>query len=252
MPPVQAIFFDIGDTLVFDAPPLRERLARAARTIGLPLDEARLPLAFRAGEAYAVSRYLKGVAWDDPDSLRQAMARVFAALDLSPLDEETWPHFLAAFAAIPFERYVHSDAIALLNELKRRGFVIGSISDWETTLPDLLAELGIAPFLDALAVSEIVGVTKPHPHLFQEALHQAHVSPEMSLHVGDWYELDVCGARSVGMQALLFDWPGRCPKADCPRVTTFAALTNYLLALPAPDEEPFAHAAASSGPRSLQ
>ena len=234
MPPVQAIFFDIGDTLVFDDPPLPQRLAQAGGAIGLTLDALRLPLAFRAGEAYAVGRYVEGIPWDDPDSLREAMARVFAALELSPLDEAAWPRFLAAFAAVPFERYVHPEALALLRELKRCGFIVGAISDWETTLPDVLEQLGIKPHLDALAVSAIVGVTKPGVRLFQDALRQANVLPEMSLHVGDWYELDVCGARAAGMSALLFDWPGRRPDADCPRVSTFAALTETLLALPAP------------------
>ena len=232
MPPVQAIFFDIGDTLVYDDPPLPDRLSLAAKSVGLEWDASRLPDAFRAGESYAVGRYVEGVPWDDPDSLREAMARVFAALGLSPLDENGWPRFLGAFASISFTRYVHPEAIALLQELKQRGFVVGAISDWETTLPDLLAELGIAPYLDALAVSEIVGVTKPHPHLFEEAMRQAGVAPEASLHVGDWYELDVAGARAAGMQALLFDWPGRHPEADCPRVPTFTALSDYLLALP--------------------
>ena len=236
MPPVQAIFFDIGDTLVYDDPPLRDRLSLAANSVGLTWDAERLPGAFQAGESYAVGRYVEGVPWDDPDSLREAMARVFGALELSPLDEETWPRFLGAFASAPFTRYVHPEAIPLLQELKRRGYVVGAISDWETTLPDLLAELGIIPHLDALAVSEIVGVTKPDPRLFQDALRQANVAPEASLHVGDWYELDVAGARAAGMQALLFDWPGRHPEADCPRVSTFAALADYLRALPLPPE----------------
>ena len=209
-------------------------MAQAAGAVGLTLDALRLPSAFRAGEAYAVGRYVEGIPWDDPDSLREAMGRVFAALELSPLDEAAWPHFLAAFAAVPFERYVHPEALALLRELKQRGFTVGAISDWETTLPELLEQLGIAPYLDALAVSAIVGVTKPHPRLFQDALRQANAPPETSLHIGDWYELDVCGARAAGMQELLFDWPGRRPHADCLRVTTFAALTETLLALPAP------------------
>lgn len=232
MPPVQAIFFDIGDTLVYDRPPLRERLVIAAQTVGLTLDPARLPAAFRAGEAYAVERYVAGVPWDDYDALRESLAHILGAMSLPPLSEAGRQALLKTFAGIPFERYVHPDAIALLAELKQRGFVIGVISDWEPTLLDLLGELGIASYLDALAVSAVVGVTKPHPRLFHEALHQAEAAPETSLHVGDWMELDVCGARAAGMQALLFDWPGRQPDADCPRVTTFAELSHYLLALP--------------------
>ncbi len=234
MPPIQAIFFDIGDTLVFDDPPLPARLAMAARGTGSQLDEARLPTAFRAGERYALARYLEGVPWDAPDSLREAVARVWRALDRPPPDDEGWQRLIAALAAVPFTRYVHPDAPALLQELKRRGFTVGAVSDWETTLPALLAELGVAPYLDALAVSATVGVTKPDPRLFREALRQADVAPETSLHVGDWYELDVAGARAAGMGALLFDHQDRKPDADCPRVQTFDALASSLLALPRP------------------
>jgi len=234
MPPIQAVFFDIGDTLIFDDPPLPMRLAIAARAVASPLDEARLPAALRAGEVYAVGRYVEGVPWDAPDSMRESVARVWLALDRPPPDDEGWSALVAAFAAVPFTRYLHPDAPGLLRELKRRGFTVGAISDWETTLPDLLAALGIAPYLDALAVSAIVGVTKPSPRLFQEALCQANAMPETSLHVGDWYELDVAGARAAGMQALLFDHQGRRPDADCPRVQTFDALTDFLLALPRP------------------
>ena len=234
MSPIKAIFFDIGDTLVFDDPPLTDRLASAAREVGPPLDAARLPDAFRMGEAYAVGRYVEGIAWDAPDSLREAMAHIWRALDHPPLGDKDWQTFGAAFATVPFTRYAHPDARELLQELKWRGFTVGAISDWEATLPALLTELGLAPLLDALAVSEIVGVTKPSPRLFQEALRQANAAPETSLHVGDWYELDVAGARAAGMSALLFDHPSRRPVADCPRVQTFDALVQYLLALPRP------------------
>lgn len=234
MPPIRAIFFDIGDTLVFDDPPLRDRLASAARATGQPMGDARFPAAFRAGEVYAVGRYIEGIPWDAPDSLREAVTRVWLGLDCPPPDDAGWQALGAAFAAVPFTRYVHPKALELLQELKRRGFAVGAISDWETTLPELLDALGIAPFLDAVAVSAIVGVTKPDPRLFQEALHQANAAPPSSLHVGDWYELDVAGAWAAGMQALLFDHQGRRPGADCPRVGTFNVLAEFLLALPRP------------------
>ena len=234
MLPIKAIFFDIGDTLVFDDPPLLTRLALAAHQSGSVLDESRLSAAFRAGEAYAVGRYIEGVPWDSPESLREAMARIWRALDRPPLGDKDWQTFGAAFAAVPFTRYAHPDALGLLQELRRSGFTVGAVSDWEATLPALLAELGIMPLLDALAVSEIVGVTKPDPRLFEEALRQTNTAPETSLHVGDWYELDVAGARAAGMSALLFDHSGRRPDADCPRVQTFDALAQYLLALPPP------------------
>ena len=232
MPSLRAIFFDIGDTLVFDDPPRRERLARAMSAAGLAFDPSRLPDAFRAGEEHALAHYLRGVPWEDSAVMRDSTARILAALDAPPLTGDHWRALRAAFADVPFVRRVHPGAIPLLQELRGRGFTVGAISDWEATLPELLEELALAPHLDALAVSALVGATKPDPALFREALRQAGASPETSLHVGDWYALDVAGARAAGMQALLFDHAGRTPGADCPRVETFDAMKAYLRTLP--------------------
>ncbi len=231
MAAIRAIFFDIGDTLVFDSPPLPERLASAARSAGLMLGPARLPEAFRAAEAFGVQKYVDGIAWDAPGALREIMAVLLAALQQPPLTDSQWTALAAAFTSAPFTRYAHPGAAALLTELTRRGFVLGAISDWEDTLPDVLTELGLLPYFRALSISACVGVTKPNPRLFEDALAQINLPPDACLHVGDWYELDVAGARAAGMNALLFDWAGRHPDADCPRVTTWEQLSSYLLAL---------------------
>ncbi|MDQ2687185.1 MAG: HAD family hydrolase [Armatimonadota bacterium] len=226
---VRAIFFDIGDTLVFDEPPLRERFRWATRAVGLTYDDQRLPQAFRVGQEYALACYLGGTDNDDPEVQREVAARTLAALGVPPINNARWQALAEAFVSVPWRRYVHPGAIALLEALRARGFVVGAISDWEETLPKTLAELALAPHLDALAVSATVGVTKPHPQLFQEALRQADVCAAESVHIGDWYELDVQGAHAAGMQAILFDHQQRSPDADCPRVETFDALAALLL-----------------------
>jgi HAD superfamily hydrolase (TIGR01549 family) len=231
MTPIKAIFFDIGDTLVFDDPPLPERLTSAARAAGLTIDAARLPEAFRQAEAFAVQRYVAGIAWDAPGALRETVDVLWQAMGQPPLTETQWAAFGAAFAAVPFTRCVHPGAPALLEELRRRGFLLGAISDWEDTLPDVLATLDLLPYFSALSISACVGVTKPNPLLFEDALAQVNLPPDTCLHVGDWYELDAAGARAAGMNTLLFDWAGRRSDADCPRVTTWPDLADYLLAL---------------------
>ena len=234
MPTVQAIFFDIGDTLVFDDPPLRTRVVSAAQSVGLTLDPARLPEAFRAAEAFAVARYAAGIAWDAPAALRETTSVLWSALALPPLSDRQWTAFASAFAAVPFTRYAPPEAFALLDELKRRGFTLGAISDWEDTLPETLSDLGLLPYFDSLSISAVVGVAKPNPLIFEDALGQVNLPSDACLHVGDWYALDAAGAKAAGMPALLFDWAGRTPGADCPRVTTWPQLAEHLLALPAP------------------
>lgn len=231
MTAIQAIFFDIGDTLVFDDPPLPERLASAARFAGAALDAARLPEAFRAAEAFAVQRYVNGIAWDAPGALRETMTYLLTEMEQPPLTDSQWTALAAAFASAPFTRYAHPGAANLLAALAQKGFTRGAISDWEDTLPDVLAELNLLPYFRAMSISACVGVTKPNPRLFEDALAQVNLPPEACLHVGDWYELDIAGAKAAGMNALLFDWAGRRPDADCPRVTTWPQLSAYLLSL---------------------
>lgn len=234
MPPIQAIFFDIGDTLVFDEPPLRERFWRATRQVGMEYAQESLASAFQVGENYALTRYLAGEAADAPDVRRETAARILTALGLPALTDARWQALAEAFVAVPWVRRLHPQAIALIETLRGRGFRIGAVSDWEETLPELLAEMALAPHLDALAVSALVGggCTKPDPRLFQEGLRQMGVEASCALHVGDWYELDVVGARAAGMAAALFDHARRRPDADCPRVETFDALAALLLSLP--------------------
>ena len=237
---VHAVFFDIGDTLVYDHPPLLERVRSSLDICGFPYRADDLTAAFRAAENYAMSEYLKGVPFDHPDVLAASSLIILDELGIRSLDREQLLLLHDSFTAIEYRRVVHEGARGLLTELARRGFRIGAISDWEPTLPALLVELDIAHFFEAVAVSAIVGVTKPNPALFRAALDQMSqssgqpIAPDNSLHIGDYYELDVAGARSVGMHALLFDWKMRTPRADCPRVTSFDQMADMLLALPSP------------------
>ena len=237
MPLIKAIFFDIGDTLIFDDPPLRDRLVSAAQSVGMALDPARLPEAYQAAEAFAVTRYVAGIVWDAPGALRETVAVLWFALGLPPLNDSQWAAFTSALMSVTFTRCVPSEALLLLAELKRRGFVLGAISDWEDTLPEVLADLGLLDYFDALAISSVVGETKPSPLIFGDALAQVGLPPSACLHVGDWYELDAAGAKAAGLSALLFDWAERSPDADCPRVTTWPQLTDFLLALGVPGKK---------------
>ena len=235
MLPVRAIFFDIGDTLVFDKPDMTERFWWATQACGIEYNKDDLSHGLRKAEDYVLEHYIHGIALSDPRLLREGAARWLIALGVvDRLDDEAWEKLLETYKAIEFQRMLHPDAIPLILELKSRGFKIGVISDWEDSLAALLEEMTLQHHLDALAVSAVVGCTKPDPRLFREGLRQVNVPAPEALHVGDFYELDVAGAFEARMQALLYDWREREPDAECPRVTTFGELQNYLLSLPAP------------------
>ncbi|MBN2463475.1 MAG: HAD hydrolase-like protein, partial [Dehalococcoidia bacterium] len=70
---------------------------------------------------------------------------------------------------------------------------------------------------------------KPNPEIFQAALKKAKVKPEEVIYTGDQYDLDIVGARGVGMKALLIDRNDYFPDiTDCPRIRSLAEVTKYI------------------------
>lgn len=62
---------------------------------------------------------------------------------------------------------------------------------------------GLAPPVDAVVESGVVGVAKPDPGLGRRALDPFGVTPERAMHVGDLHAVDVGGARAAGVRPVL-------------------------------------------------
>ena len=92
----------------------------------------------------------------------------------------------------------------LLDALRRRGMKIGVVTNGRSTKQRRkLEHFDIRPDdLDALAISEEVGKTKPHPAMFQHALASLRAAPEHVTMIGDSWENDVLGALGSGIAAV--------------------------------------------------
>lgn len=97
---------------------------------------------------------------------------------------------------------VYPDVRDTLSTLRGRGLKLAVVSNWDHRLPELLKRLGLARSFDALVYSSEVGVEKPDPRIFEEALRRLEAEPGAALHVGDGRLEDVEGAQAVGMRAL--------------------------------------------------
>ncbi len=71
------------------------------------------------------------------------------------------------------------------------------------------------------------GVEKPDPRLFLLALERLGASPGEAVHVGDFYSVDVVGARAAEVRPILVDEADLYPDADCPRVRSLADLAGH-------------------------
>jgi putative hydrolase of the HAD superfamily len=97
------------------------------------------------------------------------------------------------------------DMLAKLEEIRRPGYRMGLVSNISlraNLMKQDIEDLGLAPLLDATVFSSEVGVRKPDPRIFQEALNRLGADPATTVFVGDRLLDDVNGAHSVGMRAV--------------------------------------------------
>ncbi len=109
--------------------------------------------------------------------------------------------------------HVYPDVRPALLLVRLAGARLAVVSNWDSRLPHLLDLLDLDDLFDAVVYSHLVGVEKPDPRIFRDALDAVGGEPERALHVGDVPELDLEGARAAGIDALLVDRKGRLDRA---------------------------------------
>ena len=63
----------------------------------------------------------------------------------------------------------------------------------------------LAHYFESVTNSEIAGVKKPHPQIFNHALNKVNVTAQQSIMIGDNYQADIMGALNVGMHVIWFN-----------------------------------------------
>src|SRR5690606_23321366 len=129
--------------------------------------------------------------------------------------------------------HVADDARPTSRGLWDRGLNLGVIANARPTSSRVLLALGFGEYIGFWVISEVVGVEKPHPAIFERALALGGSEPSRALHVGDDYERDFLGARAAGMEAVLLDRDGSGPERDAegrpvPSIGRLAGLLNRI------------------------
>ncbi|HRY84897.1 MAG TPA: HAD-IA family hydrolase [Candidatus Omnitrophota bacterium] len=92
---------------------------------------------------------------------------------------------------------------------KKKKFILGLVSNWDSRLFKLCEGLGIDSYFDFKVISAVFGAAKPNPKIFLEALKKANVPAADAVHVGDSLEDDIRGAHLAGIQGIWLDRSGR-------------------------------------------
>jgi HAD superfamily hydrolase (TIGR01662 family) len=202
------VLFDLGSTLIyFDAewePTMQEAavaLHRKLVEMGFALDDS-FPAAYRSAsrETYR---------WRDEDLietpaqvvLRKALA---AAGHPDPADDQVREALAELYAVSQAHWHVEEDALSTLEELRRRGYRLGLISNagYDGDVHVLIDKAQLRPYLEYIISSAACGIRKPHPRIFQMALDSLGVQASEAVMVGDFLAADILGANSMGMGSV--------------------------------------------------
>jgi putative hydrolase of the HAD superfamily len=125
-------------------------------------------------------------------------------------------------AALHFS--VFDDAPGALREARSREWRVVVVSNWDASLSEVLARLGLGPLLDEVVTSAGAGASKPDPAIFRYALELAACRPAAAVHVGDSLDGDVGGARAAGIEPVWLNRDGMPAVEGVRTITTLDEL----------------------------
>ena len=226
--PFKAVFFDVGGTLIRVHPSVGDVYARHARPFGYSGSVEVLNDGFRAqwkkmGGIESLGD--KSGAEAERNFWRELVFEVFKPLGGLDRFEEYFDLIFEEFRKKSNWR-VYEDVIKseILETLKKRGVVLGVISNWDSRLISTLENIGLARYFDFILPSAVVGSAKPDKKIFEEALRRSGVAAHEACHIGDEMRTDVDGAQAVGIHPILLDRDNRFDLAGVTRVASFAEL----------------------------
>lgn len=186
---IQAVFFDLDGTLL-------DRDASVERFVRYQYEKYRQHLGHIPKEIYT-SKFIeydaRGYVWKD--KVYQQLTEEFTIASISW--ETLLEDYIKSFKefCVPFP-----NLISTLELIKQKTFSMGMITNGRGQFQlNNIRALGIERFFHTILISELEGIKKPDPEIFQRATERLGFSANECIFVGDHPENDVMAARNAGM-----------------------------------------------------
>jgi putative hydrolase of the HAD superfamily len=232
---IDTVTFDLWNTLISNIPQdyskYRQRrvknLTKVLQQNGREVESDIVAEAYRKGFEECSRTWEKNLDL----STEEQLTIMFGFLDdqgLQPLPQELMSGLVEAYVSPLLEDppTLIDGAREILLHARAKGHKVGLICNTGTTpgstIRVLLQRLGMINLFDVTTFSNEFGIRKPDPRIFLHTLRQLRSSPENSAHVGDLIDVDVLGAKNVGMISIHFN-PELIPSGD---IAPDLAITN--------------------------
>jgi len=225
--PIRTIIFDLFDTLVDLGLPRMAAAPAGARPVhstAARLHEAMLGQG-GGGAEISLERFVEVLREVDRSLMLprhregrelSTVERFETLADLLGLADPALPGLLTEVHMGALTEYVstpehHPETLAGLG--RRRQLGLCSNFTHAETARRVLQEARLDPHLDAVVISEEVGIRKPRAEIFQATLDALDARPDETLHVGDNLSADVGGAAALGVGTVWITRRVREPEA---------------------------------------
>jgi putative hydrolase of the HAD superfamily len=212
--PLEAVLFDYGHTLIyFDERPHSMLLDAYEKINRMLADTLKREIPAAQVLIEKVSRAVDDEIQRDYAAGRPEEVEIAVIYDaaLRGLGLELAPDLIERVMELEQEGWLNSvhagpDVVSTLEALRGLGLRLGIVSNAAyrpRLMKQQLAALGLATYFDAVTFSSEVGVRKPHPAIYADALRKLGADPSRTLFVGDRVREDVQGPQAMGMRAVL-------------------------------------------------
>jgi HAD superfamily hydrolase (TIGR01549 family) len=197
---IRAVFFDVDFTLIFPGPTFQaEGYRRACAAHGIEVDPSKFAEA-TAASSFILDEVEEQIYKHDifihytASIIEHMGGRGANVVDVAAEIYDQW--------SVNHHFELYEDVPAVMAELKKRGLLVGLISNSHRSLDAFREHFSLADFVSVSVSGAEHGYMKPHRSIFDRALERAGVKAEDSLMVGDSFRHDIEGALAAGWRAV--------------------------------------------------
>lgn len=219
---IKAVFFDVDFTLIFPGPTFQaEGYRRACAAHGIEVDPAKFDAATAASsiilDEVEEQIYNHDLFVHYTASIIEHMGgRGPKVIDVAREIYDQW--------SVNHHFEMYDDAVPVLESLRKRGLIVGAISNSHRSLDAFCEHFSVADFITVSVSGFQHGYMKPHRSIFDAALEKANVTASEAMMVGDSFKHDIEGALQAGWRAVLLRRSGEVPYQLPPGLPVIATL----------------------------
>ena len=202
---IRGVLFDFGGVLTYscwDLKVMSELIRQAFAERGIYLGEE-FDTVFIDVMEEAWNRVIKTLK---EEKIEELISIALGRLGINP-DEKLIMESVERIKDAPFCR-IRENAKSVLSWIKRNGLKTAVVSNAPINFHEhILKSYGIYDYIDTIVVSCDIGYRKPHPKIYEYVLEQLSLKPKEAIFIGDVLDIDIYGAKKLGMICVLMKEP---------------------------------------------